>query len=337
MPDFLQSTPADLKRAADLLQQGELVAIPTETVYGLAANAFDEHAVRTIFTVKGRPLIDPLILHLADVRQLEQIAATDNEHLATVANEFWPGPLTVILKKKNCVSDLVTAGRETVAVRVPDHPVAQAILKACNLPLAAPSANPFGYVSPTRPEHVADSFGAKVPYIVDGGPCENGIESTIIDLSADAPTLRRPGPISQQQLEARTGIAFSVVHAQQDVATSTGEMAPGSLYKHYSPKATLLLLGEPPTEIPAIPFDLNQVASAYVALTRTPRFPELAAKCQLFWLSETPNNLKVIGQNTFGILRQLDQMGFARIFFERPPAYEMGIAINDRLQRAAAQ
>ena len=203
MHSFLQNTPYDIKKAANLLQNGEVVALPTETVYGLAAHAFDENAVRAIFDIKGRPLIDPLIIHLASVKQIGQIAHINNEHLHTIADAFWPGPLTVVLQKKNCVPDIVTAGRKTVGIRIPKHPLTNAILKECKLPVAAPSANPFGYVSPTKPEHVSDSFGRKTPYIVDGGPCENGIESTIINLSTTKPTLLRPGPITQKQLEKK--------------------------------------------------------------------------------------------------------------------------------------
>lgn len=333
MVGFLQNSPEDIATAANLLTSGAVVALPTETVYGLAAHAFDENAVRAVFTIKGRPLIDPLIIHVAHREQVERIAYTDNPILDTLAQAFWPGPLTVVLNKKSCVPDLVTAGRNTVAVRIPKHPLAHAILKACDIPIAAPSANPFGYVSPTLPEHVADSLGSKVQYIVDGGPCDNGIESTIIDLSQDHPTILRPGPITQQQLEDKTGITFNTINKQQTVAASRGEIAPGSLYKHYSPTAKLILLDD------AL-MDASHSAkpdTAYVSLARTPRYPELASNCKHYWLSETPDNLAEIGRNTFSMLRKLDKAGIKTILFEKPPQQNLGVAINDRLRRAAAE
>lgn len=336
---FFQDTPQDIAAVVELLQSGKVVALPTETVYGLAAHAFDEQAVRAVFAIKGRPLIDPLIVHLAHFEQVASIAYTDTAHLPALAAAFWPGPLTVILKKRSCVPDLVTAGRDTVAVRIPKHPVARAILKKCNIPLAAPSANPFGYVSPTRAAHVADSLGAKAPYIVDGGPCENGIESTIIDLSGDVPTLLRPGPTTQQQLEEKTGIVFNTVNTQQTVEASAGEKAPGSLYKHYSPRAKVILLGDEVGEITGLDHakGLSTQDTAYVSLDQQPQHPELAAHCAHYWLSESRDDLAEIGRTIFYMLRKLDQLEVNTILFELPPQQGLGVAICDRLRRAAAE
>ena len=342
MTKLLSDTADDVALAAHLLSKGEVVALPTETVYGLAANALDDVAVRQIFNIKGRPLIDPLIVHVGVYAQLDPIvnfsACRHTSILDALAQAFWPGPMTIVLPKKPVIPDLVTAGKATVAVRIPRHPLTRAILSRCQLPLAAPSANPFGYVSPTRAEHVTDSLGVKIAYVVDGGPCDEGLESTIIDLSYSKPRVLRPGPISIEQLETHCKTAFTVVERYQHPSTSSGETAPGSLYRHYSPNAQLILI-DADTHVDAllnIP-ELNETKCAYVSLGRIPVYSRICDKCRHFWLSETQHDLKNAAKNVFHLLREIDRQNYEWIFFERPPMHGVGVALNDRLRRAAAR
>jgi L-threonylcarbamoyladenylate synthase len=237
LPPYLSAAPEDIARAAAHLRAGEVVAVPTETVYGLAANALEDAAVRKIFAVKGRPLLDPLIVHGADAAFLEQVAVFTPAG-RRLAAAFWPGPLTLVLPKRAVVPDVVTAGRATVAVRAPAHPVMRAVLAACGLPLAAPSANPFGYLSPTRADHVRDSLGAGAPWIVDGGPCALGLESTIVDVSDPAATPRvlRPGPITAEALSMVLGVTVLSGASKKEGAppppATAGMIAPGLLERH---------------------------------------------------------------------------------------------------------
>lgn len=333
MNRFLTDSQEDIERASNLLQSGEVVAIPTETVYGLAANAFDEQAVARIFEIKGRPLIDPLIVHVAGFEQAEKLAICDSELIQAVSRAFWPGPLTVILKKQACVPDLVTAGKDTVAIRMPGHPLAHQILAACQLPLAAPSANPFGYVSPTRPEHVRDSFGTKVSHIVDGGPCQNGLESTILDISNESEAIiRRPGPITKEILREKLGVDVEFVRAQHSADETKSMVSPGSLKKHYSPQTRLKLVEK--DNLHTIVGDAQKVA--YVSCRRSAKFENIAKDCDRFWLSES-GDLKEIGRNVFDLIRQLDRLPFDLILIEKAENEGLGITINDRLTRAAAQ
>lgn len=321
-------TPANLQFFAQALKHGCVVAMPTETVYGLAAPALNEGACRSIFSIKGRPLMDPLIVHVMDLEMAESLAALPDA-AARLADAFWPGPLTLILNKRPIVPDLVTAGKQTVAIRIPRHPVARDLLRELHAPLAAPSANPFGYVSPTRPVHVAASFGAAVPFILDGGPCEVGLESTILDLSdPHRPAVLRPGAISANDLSAILGIP--VATRQLRLQETEAASAPGTMLRHYSPRTQL------------IPFESGddpecRPGEAIVFLQRPPA-DAAGAAAAVFWFSET-GDMRQVAHALFSLLRQLDQKGFARIHCELPAAAAPGIAgaIRDRLTRAAAQ
>lgn len=320
---FLTPEPADLLRAADLLRRGECVALPTETVYGLAANALNAGAVQRIFTIKGRPLIDPLIVHVADFASLQQVAEYD-ERLEKIKS-FWPGPLTVVLRRKSCVPDLVTAGKETVAVRLPAHPVFRKVIELAGCPLAAPSANPFGYISPTRAQHVQDSLGNRCPWIVDGGPCQHGLESTILDLShPNRVRLLRFGPITVAQLEERLGKIEIVTH--QDNQESAA-MAPGMLERHYSPHTPIKLFSRG-ADLPA-----PVGKTAYLLLGRRESLPSVE---NIFYLSESGSTKEAASQ-LFALLRQLDQQAFRLICAELAEPEGLGLAFNDRLTRAAAR
>lgn len=323
LPEFLSATPDDLQKAAQLLVDGECVALPTETVYGLAADALNPHALKKVFTIKGRPLIDPLIVHVLDIEGLKQIAEYDSRIEKLLV--FWPGPLTVVLRRKSCIPDLVTASQETVAVRIPAHPLFRKILSLVNRPLAAPSANPFGYVSPTRALHVRDSLAERCPWIVEGGACQHGLESTIIDLSSpNRVRLLRPGPITLESLREKLG-AIEVVTkiAQQDIA----QVAPGMLERHYSPRTQVKLFtyGKTPDSI--------EDNSAILLLGRRKDF---SPRAEIFYLSES-HSITEAAANLFDLLRKLDSRGFTKIYVECAQNTELGLAYNDRLTRAAAR
>lgn len=324
---FLPPDAAGIARAADLLRAGEIVAVPTETVYGLAAHALDERAVRRVFEAKGRPFIDPLIVHVADLAALDRLAEP-SPHLQKLAAAFWPGPLTVVLRKRACVPDLVTAGEPTVAVRIPAHPVMGALLRASGLPLAAPSANPFGYVSPTTAAHVRDSLGARCPHILDGGACAHGVESTILHL-ADPAGVRvlRPGPVSAEAVAALLGLPVSAAPSHLD--RHAAQVAPGMLDRHYSPRTPLTLHA-----CGALP---GAYGSGRVAVVHRVRPADLPADgAEHFWFSESGDPAEV-ARTLFALIRHLDAQGFDALHVEASPAGGLGAAINDRLRRAAAK
>ncbi len=323
LPSLLTPAPEDLARAADLLRAGEIVAVPTETVYGLAADALNPVALAKVFDAKGRPLLDPLIVHVADVADIGRVAQLDSrlDRLAV----FWPGPLTVVLRRLPVVPDLVTAGRDTVAVRVPAHPAFRALLRAAG-PLAAPSANPFGYVSPTLAVHVRDSLGERCPWILDGGPCAHGVESTILDLSDPASArLLRPGPIPREALEAALGAPIEAV--TRAAPSDQAQLAPGMLERHYSPRTPIRLFARGGS--PAIP-------AGRVALLLQSRRAAAPAGAQTFYLSETGDPAEA-ARALFALLRQLDRLGLEVIVAELAEESGVGVALNDRLRRAAAR
>lgn len=321
-----RGTPRNLARLARALRDGELVAVPTETVYGLAANALDAAACRKIFRAKRRPSADPLIVHIHSLAQLAEIGEP-NDAALRLARAFWPGPLTIVLPKKPVVPDIATAGRPSVAVRMPKHALLRRLLKLTGAPLAAPSANPFGYVSPTSAEHVHAGLGSKIAHILDGGPAKIGLESTIIDLrDPRAPRLLRPGAITRRQLERvlRTRVRSGPA---RPVRRGTAQLAPGQLPRHYSPRtpATLHEKISPPAAA------RSPANEAWVFFARPTR---LRGK-NIFWLDDR-GRLEVAARRLFGTLRRVDTAGFARIHLERAPGDGLADAINDRLRRAAS-
>ncbi|MEM8550096.1 MAG: L-threonylcarbamoyladenylate synthase [Verrucomicrobiota bacterium] len=317
----------DIQQAADYLRSGQLIALPTETVYGLAGNALDEAVVERIFTVKGRPLIDPLIVHVSSLVQAKKLVKRFPDGAEHLIDAFWPGPLTLILPKVEAIARLVTAGRETVGLRMPSHPLTLRILQAAGLPVAAPSANPFGYISPTCAQHVVDHLGERIPAVVDGGPCERGIESTILDLSGDQPAILRHGPISQEALET---VLSQKVLAETSGGEAQSLRAPGRFKRHYSPRTPLTLI---PTD--QLPPQASGKKAAWIALSRQSAEAADAAYSR-YWLSET-GELEVVARELFALLRQVDSIGLERIYLERAPKNGIGTALNDRMERAAAQ
>jgi L-threonylcarbamoyladenylate synthase len=322
---ILRGTPDNLRRLAALLRAGELVAVPTETVYGLAANALDAVACRKIFAAKGRPATDPLIVHLADPGDLALVAES-NSAAEKLAKKFWPGPLTLVLPKKDSVPAVVSAGLPSVAVRVPAHPLFRRLLKLAGLPLAAPSANPFGYISPTTAAHVQQSLGGKISHILDGGAARIGLESTIVDLrDPRRPRLLRPGAITRAQHERALGRAVGDSPA---VARSEAraQLAPGLLARHYSPRTPVVLhatlrIGE-----------ARAADEAWVFLAKPPG----RARRNISWL-DARGDLRGAARRLFATLRQLDEKGFKKIHIELARGEGLADAINDRLRRAAAQ
>ena len=327
--------------AVELLGKGEVVALPTETVYGLAANALDPIAVARIFEAKSRPSFDPLIVHLPDGDWLEKISNVqprDRSLVARLAEEFWPGPLTLVLPKREIVPGIVTAGLDTVAVRISAHPIFAEIIREFGKPLAAPSANRFGRISPTTARHVIDELSGRIPLIVDAGPCTHGIESTILAIHDGKMEILRRGPITAEQLRS---IGFQPVDVidRQDTDTATIR-APGQLPSHYAPKTALQLIDDAESFVPK---ENQRVA----LLAWNPRSCPAADKTKrrsgdrhplgfvaIRHLSES-QDLREAAANLFGYLRELDRMDVDLIVAERVPAQGLGAAILDRLTRAA--
>lgn len=326
---------ADLEFLAQILRSGGLVAVPTETVYGLAANALDAAACERIFEAKGRPAYDPLIVHVGSRRAADAIAEF-NPAAETLAAQFWPGPLTLVLPKRSCIPDVVTSGRPTVAVRVPAHPMMRGLLERCGVPLAAPSANPFGYISPTTAAHVQAGLGDRIGHILDGGPCTVGVESTIVDMRNPAdPVVLRPGGVSLEELAAALGRPVrlhrpaTTAAAVESPGAAQAELAPGMLERHYSPSTPLRLRTQP--------FSADELREPAPAVARVCfARPVLGAAPDVRFLSAEGETAEA-ARGLFSLLRELDRGGFDRIEIEPAPHDGLGVAINDRLRRAAAK
>jgi len=313
----------DIEQAVAVLRAGGLVAFPTETVYGLGADASNPPAVRKIFEAKGRPVTHPVIVHLADAVQLANWAREIPEGASRLARKFWPGPLTIILKRASKVSDVVTGGQDTVALRVPAHPVAQQLLARFGGGIAAPSANRYGRVSATTAGHVRREFGNAVDCVLDGGEARIGIESAIVDLSRGVPTLLRPGWITPAEIEAALGAALAAPLAD-------APRAPGTLAAHYAPRTPLALMeGDLALELAA---SLARQGRRVAVLALSTRRPTLEG---LEWVA-APRDAAGYAHALYASLRRLDDAGCDMIIAEQPPQVPEWAAINDRLARAAA-
>lgn len=310
--------PEDIGRAVAVLQSGGLVAFPTETVYGLGADATNPAAVRRIFAAKGRPADHPVIVHLASVSQIDAWARDIPAGARHLADAFWPGPLTLILPRRAGVSDLVTGGQDSVGVRIPSHPVAQSLLRAFGGGVAAPSANRFGRISPTTADHVRTELGDRVDLVLDGGASEVGIESTIVDLSGAVPALLRPGIIASAQIEAVLGRPLGA-------GTTGSPRASGTLEAHYAPTTPLDLI-----EATAIDHLAPRAGERLVVLARRPA----PAQATLAWV-QAPADARTYAHELYRTLRRLDGGAYTRILVESLPDTAEWIAVRDRLARAA--
>lgn len=310
-----------IQLAADIIGRGGLVAFPTETVYGLGADMWNSDAVANIFKVKARPLHDPLIVHIDTKETLSELAQTDDAKIGLLADAFWPGPLTLVLPRQWSIPDLVTAGLPTIAVRMPDHPVALALIRDAGTPIAAPSANSFGYVSPTAAHHVFEGLGEQVDLILDGGICSLGVESTIISLGNGAPKLLRAGSLAVEDLEDVIG------PITRDGFEEGRPISPGQLSRHYATRTPLYLL--PTTQAtPSVVFGESTGLLAFAP----PSKPEIYAAVEI--LSPT-GNLQEAAKHFYAALRRLDGQGLSRLWAEPCPEEGVGVAIMDRLRRCA--
>lgn len=301
------------------LLNNELVAIPTETVYGLAGNALNEEVVSKIFAAKNRPKFNPLILHLKDISEINKYCVNVPELAYSIANKFMPGPLTLLLKKSDVVPDIVVAGSDKVAVRIPNHPLTLKILQELPFPLAAPSANPFGYISPTSAKHVAENLGEKLSYILDGGECSIGIESTIIEIENNKIILHRKGGISKEQIEEFTRLKCIDSEIKNTIQT------PGQLKSHYAPN-TPLCRG-------SLEDFSGEIKNKKVALISFQNKNIVKENVDYYYLSEN-GVLEEASVNLFKTLRILDKKNYDLIIAEILPNKGLGTAINDRLDRA---
>ncbi len=308
----------DLGSAMRSLRAGQLAAIPTETVYGLAANAFDEAAVLKIFQAKQRPSFDPLIVHVRDREQADEVVSHVPPEAEALMEKFWPGPLTLVLPKRPTIPDIVTSGLDTVGVRMPAHPLALALLRMLDFPLAAPSANPFGYVSPTTAQHVLDQLGAVVPYILDGGPCAIGVESTIIGWEEGQCLLYRPGGVAVEAIEAVIGTLGA---ARKRVLP----VAPGMMESHYAPRK--------PLHVGDVDALLRAHDGKRVAVISFSEHHD-AWRCEVL---SSQRDLQEAARKLFAALRELDASDADVILAEVFPKEGLGRAINDRLRRASAK
>lgn len=323
MAVILANSPEAVAQAVKLLLGGGIVALPTETVYGLAAHALDGAACEAVFKAKNRPLEDPLICHVLGIEQAQELAYVSPE-AETLMEHFWPGPLTLVLPKKPCVPDSITAGLPTVAMRSPSHPLMRKVLEAAGVPLAAPSANPFGYISPTTAAHVAEQLGDVVPLILDGGPCSVGLESTILDLSnLETPRILRSGPILAETLAPflKKPLLF-----KKTVVASGPMVAPGLLERHYSPRCpSSLFVDEAPED--ARPHACLFFKKPTNFLKRPHRIVD--------WLTEC-GDVELAAHCFYAKLRTLDAQNLKHLYLQRIPGDGLAQVLNDRLERAAS-
>jgi len=334
----LPATEAALTQASALLAAGSLVAFPTETVYGLGANALDKDAVLSIFAAKGRPADNPLIVHIWNREQLEDIG--DVPPVAQqLMDAFWPGPLTILLPRRERIPLEVTAGLPTVAVRMPSHPVAAALLRACNLPIAAPSANRSGKPSPTTAHHVFQDMDGRIPLILDGGPCQVGVESTVLDVCHGTPCILRPGGVTKAMLESVLGSEVTVAGSVlRPLKQGEKALSPGMRYRHYSPDGQVTLVEGEESDVVSALSKLYHHATENnhraCVLCFTEHMNALSA-CHPHDLGSQTNPPEV-AHRLFNTLRQLDDEHMEAIFSEVVPPTGVGLAIMNRLGRAAA-
>jgi len=315
----------DIEEAAKLLAEEHLVGIPTETVYGLAANALNPSAVLKIFKAKNRPAFDPLIVHIRDLNTLDRYVESQNQKIYDFLLKVWPGPVTILLKKKQVIPDITTSGLDTVGIRIPDHPMTLRLLSQVEFPLAAPSANIFGYVSPTTANHVNEGLGNSIQYILDGGPCKIGVESSVISFEKNGPVIHRIGGLTPEIIQEN----FPDEEIQYHLNQSSNPKAPGTLRSHYAPKLTLV--ADESIE------NLIKHHRMKRKVTITFSTPVVGVENNINFVLSRNGDLAEAAMNLFDVLRQADQLGAEIILAEYVPDEGLGMAINDRLRRAASK
>jgi len=326
--------PANIRICADIIKSGGLVAIPTETVYGLGANALDASAVASIFITKGRESDNPLIAHIADVEDVKLLVGEIPDIFEILANKFWPGPLTLVMKKNNTIPDNVTAGLDTVAIRMPNHQVALDLIRACGCPIAAPSANPSGKPSPTKAEHVQHDLDGKIPYILDGGECRVGVESTVLDISGETPQILRPGGVTFDELKAV--LPNVTIYGQVEADIKTDELkprSPGMKYRHYAPKAPMIaILGTPEKTAEHIKSCLcNCKGNKSAALM----FSDYAFDHPNVITFGASGDYETQANRLYDVLRMFDDMDITEIYAQVPDEQGLGYAVANRIKKAA--
>lgn len=307
----------NINQAVSYLQSGEVVAIPTETVYGLASNALNPEAIAKVFEAKNRPIFDPLIVHISSISDVEKYATSFPDYAKQLAEKFWPGPLTLLLPKQSIVPDLTTSGLNTVGLRCPNHPLTRSLLQQLDFPLAAPSANPFGYVSPTTAQHVQDQLGDKIPFILDGGPCQVGLESTIVGFESDVAVIHRLGGLALEEIETVVG------KVKLNLNSSSNPLAPGQLNSHYAPGKKVII------------GNLKELMSRYYGSNVGVLSFKTAYHGEYAYCLSPSGSLTEAARHIFSFLRELDQSPVELILAEFVPDEGLGRAINDRLRRAA--
>ncbi len=327
---IFENTTEDLKAAAELIQNGEIVIFPTETVYGLGANALDCKAVEKIFWAKGRPSDNPLIVHISKVSDMNDLAEEIPEGAITLAEKFWPGPLTIILKKKPCVPDTVSAGLDTVGIRLPENKIARDFIAECGVPVAAPSANISGKPSPTSFAHVFDDMNGRVAGIIKGGECRVGVESTVIDMTAEIPTVLRPGGISVEQLREVLGDVIISSELKEDDIPK----APGMKYKHYSPKAAVYILKGTVENVAQ--FVAKRCVFAKVAVLAFDEMKGMLPECVHVLSLGSMNSPEDAANRLFDCLRECDRLGVKEVYAPEIPDEGLWRAVKNRLYKAAA-
>ena len=320
--------PLAIAEAARLIRSGELIGLPTETVYGLGADASNDAAVALIFAAKGRPSNHPLIVHIAEAQQVLDYASSVPPFAARLIAAFWPGPLTLILPRKPGVATAAAGGQDSIGLRCPSHPVAQALLTACRTGVAGPSANRFGRVSPTTAAHVADELGNDL-FVLDGGPCEVGIESTIVDCTRGQPVLLRPGVLPRAQLEAACGEPV----LDNEALASNAPRASGTLASHYAPNAKVRLMDKSELEVALAAVEPSQRIAVYAY--SIPSIDAISAASVLY--RAIPLQASQVAHELFAVLREFDAQGVAQIWVEALPAATEWDGVRDRLTRAAVQ
>jgi len=310
-----------IHKAAEIIRRGGLVAFPTETVYGLGADAFNPIAIARVFEVKNRPYFDPLIVHIGDQSEINKLVKEVPYNAERLIERFWPGPLTIVLFKKDNVPDIVTSGLQTVAVRMPKHEMTLKLIKFAGTPIVGPSANPFGYLSPTKAEHVREQLGDQIDFILDGGPCEVGVESTIISFAEEKPKLLRPGGIPLEEIEAIIG------KVELDIKNHIKPIAPGMLPRHYAPRTPILLDWKEEIK--------KNLKDKKIGLLAFKEPNSLIPFSHIEILSKN-GDLREAAANLFSAIRRLDNLGLDLIFAEPIPEVGLGRAIMDRLRRASS-